>query len=107
MCGALQLGENEPTPITGDLLVFTPFCLTLLTPPPSVPQIWDSRSLSSACPCHCSTGGYRLEELLLAVHEENGLVASFDSVIIAHFKTYNLLNLFTQLLGNSRRCKYL
>lgn len=65
MCGALQLGENEPTPITGDLPVFTLFCLTVLTPLPSVPQIWDSRSLSSPCTCHCAIGGYRLEKILL------------------------------------------
>lgn len=62
MFGALQLGENEPTPIFRDPLVFTQHCLTVLTALPSVPQVWDSRTLSSPRTCHRATGGYRLGE---------------------------------------------
>lgn len=59
MCGALQLGENETPPIFRDPVVFIQYCLTAV---PSVPQVWDSRTLSSPCSCHCATGGYRLEK---------------------------------------------
>lgn len=59
MCGVLQLGENEATPIFRDPLVFI-HCLTQLAALPSVPQVWDSRTMSSPCTCHCATGGYRL-----------------------------------------------
>lgn len=105
MFGALQLGENEPTPIFRDPLVFTQYCLTVLTALPSVLQVWDSRTLSSPCTCHRSTGGYRLggKSVIQTIgwswgKLNNLLWSREDSMLQSHLQL-----LFTHLLSNFRR----
>lgn len=100
MCGALQLGENETPPIFRDPVVFIQYCLTAV---PSVPQVWDSRTLSSPCSCHCATGGYRLEksqliQLLMGKMEEKLAHCKKKVTLFIHSSFYS------SCLGEAVQC---